>query len=272
MKLRDFLTKKELFSGSADTLVFDKGIPRGPFKRFNFVSTPSPGTHNGMAGDGILKYVLKLDNDEIWNLKPAQLRALLEAFISPIGGVVPDATATRYTFPFDAYVETGALGLPDQGPVTVEIEVDDNTEAGELRLSYEMWDKKNPPSAYLKMLREPMLAPAGSSGFPYYINEHDEPILGFILPLVADGITELWLYRSPEDGKPAEELLHYRDASELLESQAHYNPETITNPFFWKPFPTPINYPRGSYIRVATDIGTDEDDEIVPVILKSAKK
>jgi hypothetical protein len=121
------------------------------------------------------------------------------------------------------------------------------------------------------MLREPMLAPKNNPGYPYYIKTgKGRNVLGFVLPLVATGISEMWVYRSPDDGKPAQLIQHYRTADEILESQAHYNPSTKMNPFFWKPFATPIDYPDGSYLKVKTGAGTDEADEIVPVVINPA--
>src|ERR1051325_5577386 len=151
--LRDFLSKAQpIAGGAADLVVFDKGVPRGPFKRLGIVmtGTADDGSHNGFQGDGWSELVLKLNNHEIWNVTPAQLATIIEAMISPIGGVVPADKAKRFTLPLDGYVETGLLGLPDRGPVTLEMQFEAASTAGEVELSYEFWDKVTPPSAFFE--------------------------------------------------------------------------------------------------------------------------
>lgn len=265
--LRDFLGKTETIAATTAGQVptFDKGVPAGPFKRFNFLVV---GANNSLAGTAIDEYRVKLGSNLIWQLTPAQFRAFLEAMISPIGGSVPATSSLRYTMPFDLYVNGSDIGLPAGYSVTVEISVNVNSSAGSVQLGWEM--SNVPVKRYVKMIREQMNAPASSaSGYPYYIKTGKGiDVLGFILPLVSatQGIQEIWVFRSPDDKKPAEELGHWV-YSDILESQAHYNPEAITNPFFWKPFATPIDYPEGSYLKVKTGSSSAETDEIVPVQL-----
>ncbi len=246
---------------TAATATFDKGIPKTAFRRFTFRIV---GTNNSLAGTGVDKYVVKKHGTEIWNLTPTQLRAFLEATISPIGGSVPATSALRYTLPFDLYMEDGIIGLPTD-EYTVEITLNANTSAGSMKQSFEFAEAE--PAFYLRMMREPMQAPASSAGWPTAIKtKAGIPVLGFILPLVSatEGIQELWLYRSPKDGASPIEIWHgtYLD---ILESQAHYNPEAITNPFMWKPFKNPTDYPDGSYIKVKTGTSSAATDEMVPV-------
>ena len=250
-----------LAATTATTATFDKGIPKTAFRRFTFRVV---GTNNSLAGSAINKYVVKKNGTEIWNITPAQFRALLEATLGPIGGSVPATSALRYTMPFDLYMKDGILGLPTD-VYTVEIDVDADSSAGSIKQSFEFADVE--PAAYLRMMREPMGAAASSPGHPSYIKtKAGIPVLGWILPLVSatEGIQEAWLYRAPRDGANPIEIWHgtYLD---ILESQAHYNPEAITNPFFWKPFDQPLDYPDGSYLKVKTGTSSVAGDEWVPV-------
>lgn len=261
-KTRDMLSKSEVISvGVAGVATFDKGVPGGPFKCFSFKVV---GTDNSLAGAAPTSYVVKRRSTEIWNLTPAQFRAFLEATISPIGGSVPATSALRYTMPFDMYMKEGIMGLPSDA-YTVEINYDADADAGSIKMSWEFADAE--PGFYLRMVRESMQIPVSQASYPYYIKTRAGiPVMGFILPLVSatEGIQELWLYRAPKDGAPAEELWH-GEYLDILESQAHYNPEAITNPFMWKPFKAPVDYPDGSYIKVKSGTSTVEADEIVPV-------
>lgn len=264
---KDFLsTTVTVAATTATVITFDKGVPQGPFRRFN---TKITGANNSLAGSAIDAYRVKLDSTTIWDMTPAQLRALMEALISPIGGAVHATGDLRFTLPFDLYVAGGDIGMP-QGNVTFEVTVNANSSAGSYALGWEFADVK--PKYYVRAVREADGVPTSSSGYPYYINTGaGVNVLGFILPMVSatQGIQEIWLYRALKDQGPVEELWH-GEYLDILESQAHYNPEAIVNPFFFKPFPTPIDYPKGSYLKIKTGSSSATTDEIVPVQLMPA--
>lgn len=264
---KDFLsTAVTVAATTATVITFDKGVPQGPLRRIN---TKITGTNNSLAGSAIDIYRVKLDSTTIWDMKPAQLRALLEALISPIGGSVPATSALRFSLPFDLYVSGGDIGMP-QGNITMEVTVNANSSAGSYNIGWEFADQA--PKFYVRAVREPDGVPASSGGYPYYINTgQGVNVVGFVLPMVSatQGIQEMWLYRAVKDNGAVEELWH-GEYLDILESQAHYNPEAIVDPFFWKPFPTPIDYPKGSYLKIKTGSSSASTDEIVPIQLMPA--
>jgi hypothetical protein len=251
---------------TAAVKVFNKGMPKGPFRRWNFRAT---GTNNSIAGSAPTQYVLKRHSTPIWDLTPAQLRAFLEGTISPIGGSVPATSALRWTLPFDLYQKQGLVGLPSDDYVW-ETTLDADSSAGELALSFDLATAE--PAMYLRMMREQMGVPASAPGFPYEIKtKAGIPVLGWILPLVSatEGIKSLVIYRAPKDNASPEAIAEFKYL-DILESQAHYNPEAITNPFLFKPFDEPLDYPDGSYLKIESGTSTAETDEIVPIQLVPA--
>lgn len=266
--IRDFLGKTEtIAAATADTLIFDKGLPSGPFKRFNFTAV---GANNSIAGTGIVKYIVKKNSTVIWDLLPTQLRALLEALISPIGGSVPATSALRYTYPCDLLVPGGDIGFP-RDIYTLETEVDTDASAGSLKVGWEFADVN--PKLFPRMVREQIGAPASSSaGYDYYTRTGKGiAVLGWILDLVnsTTGIRSIQIFRATHDRGPVEDLGKWA-YEEILESQAHYNPEAITTPFFFKPFAKPLDYPEGSYLKIVNGAGSAETDQIVPIELHPA--
>jgi len=249
---------------TAQTITHDKGMPSdGPLRRFTVVNT---GTNNSIAGSGVDSYVMKLNSYELVRCSPAQLRALLEALIGPIGGTVPATGDLNWTFPWDLYVPSGEIGLPTGKP-SMEINLNAaNSSAGTSRLGWLYAERA--PSFVPRFVRQQMDIGASASGLPFDIKTgKGKKVLGFCLPMVsATGITRIRLVRrNPETGQ--DQQIFYGERADILESQRHYNPEAITNPFFWKP-PVLVDYPEGSVLETWTGAASATTDEIVPLVLE----
>lgn len=270
MPRRDYSTIKQTITAvTAATIRHDKATPAKAVSKFLLTQT---GVNNGLAGTGVDSYKVKSASAVMWDITKARYRALLEALLSPLGGSLPATTALRFTLALDLYVNIPgvSIGLPSDpvvGMKAVETLVNASASAGDSKLA---WEEPDLEPTHMSILRSDTTGIAASSDPGTYNVRSERPaddiFIGFILPMGASTafIERMQVLRKLADGSMDQVFEGERD--EIYGSQEHYNPETITDPFFWR-LPSIMTMPQGSEIKLKTGASAAASDVIVPVYL-----
>lgn len=265
---------ERIADAQTDPVEFNRGMPKIAVALFTFLvgdGTEPEGDHVSMGGDGIDRYVLNMDNEQIVDVTPAELRALFEYIYSRMGGAVPAATAKAWHFPFYLLgmlapkLDNGnypVVGLPAGSDKVVRWDLNASSEDAPVFIG---WKKSSAPVTHSPLMNGRAISGlvASSPDEEYELNWQPVPTVGVIISGFAHfdririqaadnagNLTQLC------DVKP-DQILAVLDA---------YNVQSITDPIFI-PFDVPTIFNKDSVILFTTLSTYDGTERIVPVQL-----
>jgi hypothetical protein len=255
--------------GVVQNIQFDTGIPKGALERILFIMV---GANNSLEGSGIDDYVFTMDGDEWLNIKPAELRALLEFVYSRYGGAAPAANDLTWPIPLDllGMLLPGmpAVGLPAKTRKNFLIRGNANLSVGSAEIGWKAASRK---IQYVPYLIGQTLAGlvASTPGQRFEFNVMQFPTVGLIIDLGATEFTRIRFFLADDDGKVKEVSDWKRD--HILMNLQPYHAGSISDPVFL-PFDAPIIIKPGSYLLVDTGAGYTGAQRFVPVQFMEIKE
>jgi hypothetical protein len=264
--------------GQTNAVEFNRGMPKIAVALFTFlvdITAGAPGdeAHVGLAGDGIARYVYSMDNEQIIDVTPAELRALFEYIYSRMGGVVPSDDALEWHFPFYllallapklANGSTPVVGLPAGSDKVVRWDLSAGGEATESSVRIG-WKKSGSPVTHSPLMNGRAISGlnASSTDEEYEINWQPVPTCGVII----SGFSHFSRIRiKAADSKGNLTELCDVTPDQILSVLDAYNVQSITDPIYI-PFDVPTIFNKDSVILFTTRNTYDETERIVPVQL-----
>lgn len=212
------------------------------------------GANNSLTA-AIVRVRVKANNQDIWNVPSAHLRALIEA-LAP-ANTIPPAARLRFTIPQglvgrytrDQYLSAFPIGAAPQ----VEFDVDATASAGAATIAYE--GARTPPAFFSKFLSRNTNVPATTNPGRVNIDQRGEYLYGIGLPLV--GATGILSARLVINGQQ----VVFLDQNFLLEAQFLSNPQSLVTTYFFKL--DEMELIQGDcYLELVTGAGAAANDQI----------
>lgn len=261
-----------------DPVEFNRGMPKIAVALFTFlvdISGGAPGDedHVGLAGDGISRYILDMDNEQILDVQPNELRAVFEYIYSRMGGAVPAADALSWHLPFYLFgllapkIAGGnypTVGLPTGTDKVVRWELSAGGEATESTVRIG-WKKSSDKVTHSILMNGRAISGlnADSPDEEYEINWQQVPVVGFVLNGLAH-FSRIRIMLADAKGN----LTQMCDVTpdQILAMLDPYNVQSMTDPVYI-PLDVPTIFNKDSVILFTTKPSYDGSERIVPVQL-----